>query len=171
MFSHDTLRLLFRAVPRQSVEFRTIKQWETKERRRSVHRARFQEIRAVSMRWIVSKRKKKSASFWSTDRLPQSLSVSTIMPLVTSWITPREQGLIVGLAYAGINLANAATYPITAAVCSSFGWRSIFYLAGQDSEHLRLIFSLKTDLHHLDLSQFRSIIYCNTVDSNSFIFR
>lgn len=59
-----------------------------------------------------------------------SLSVSTIMPLVTSWITPREQGLIVGLAYAGINLANAATYPITAAVCSSFGWRSIFYLAG-----------------------------------------
>ncbi|EFX89865.1 hypothetical protein DAPPUDRAFT_309475 [Daphnia pulex] len=56
--------------------------------------------------------------------------LSPVLPLLRRWTTAKEQGLLVGLAFAGAALANAATYPMAGLMCKYSGWRSIFYFAG-----------------------------------------
>nr|CAH0105935.1 unnamed protein product [Daphnia galeata] len=56
--------------------------------------------------------------------------VSPVLPLLRRWTTSKEQGLLVGLAFAGAGLANAATYPMAGLMCNYSGWRSIFYYTG-----------------------------------------
>uniref|UniRef100_A0A0P5XE04 Sialin n=1 Tax=Daphnia magna TaxID=35525 RepID=A0A0P5XE04_9CRUS len=56
--------------------------------------------------------------------------ISPVLPLLRRWTTSKEQGLLVGLAFAGVGLANAATYPMTGLICELSGWRSIFYFCG-----------------------------------------
>jgi len=65
----------------------------------------------------------------------QCFMLSPVLPLLRRWTTAKEQGLLVGLAFAGAALANAATYPMAGLMCEYSGWRSIFYYAG---ESLRL---------------------------------
>ena len=59
--------------------------------------------------------------------------LSPVLPLLRRWTTSKEQGLLVGLAFAGCALANAATYPMAGLMCNYSGWRSIFYYAGKKS--------------------------------------
>jgi len=51
--------------------------------------------------------------------------------MLNRWKTEREQGLLVGLSFAGIGIANSVTYPISGLLCEYSGWQSIFYFAGK----------------------------------------
>ena len=53
-----------------------------------------------------------------------------MLPLLSQWSTSKDQGLLVGLSFAGVGLANAATYPMAGLMCEYSGWKSIFYYAG-----------------------------------------
>jgi ACS family sodium-dependent inorganic phosphate cotransporter-like MFS transporter 5 len=61
----------------------------------------------------------------------QCFIVSPILIVLRRWTTAKDQGLLVGLAFAGGGLANAATYPMAGLMCEYSGWRSIFYYAGK----------------------------------------
>ena len=53
-----------------------------------------------------------------------------MLPMLTNWTTAKEQGLLTSIAFAGVGVANSATYPISGFLCQYSGWRSIFYVAG-----------------------------------------
>jgi MFS family permease len=60
----------------------------------------------------------------------QSFAISSMLPMLTRWTTIQEQGLLVGIATAGIGVANSVTYPISGLLCQYGGWKSIFYFGG-----------------------------------------
>jgi ACS family sodium-dependent inorganic phosphate cotransporter-like MFS transporter 5 len=68
---------------------------------------------------------------WIMRPAQQCFMLSPVLPLLRRWTTAKEQGLLVGLAFAGAALANAATYPMAGLMCKYSGWRSIFYFAGK----------------------------------------
>ncbi|XP_046436871.1 sialin-like [Daphnia pulex] len=59
-----------------------------------------------------------------------SFAISSMLPMLTRWTTTQEQGLLVGIATAGIGVANSVTYPISGLLCQYGGWKSIFYFGG-----------------------------------------
>ncbi|KAI9555754.1 hypothetical protein GHT06_018269 [Daphnia sinensis] len=59
-----------------------------------------------------------------------SFALSSTIPMLTRWTTTQEQGLLVGIASAGIGLANSVTYPISGLLCQHGGWKAIFYFGG-----------------------------------------
>ena len=61
----------------------------------------------------------------------QGFALSSTLPLLTRWTSTQEQGLLVGIASAGIGIANSVTYPISGLLCQYGGWKSIFYFGGR----------------------------------------
>ncbi|KZS01647.1 Uncharacterized protein APZ42_001630, partial [Daphnia magna] len=59
-----------------------------------------------------------------------SFALSSMLPMLTRWTTTQEQGLLMGIASAGIGLANSVTYPISGLLCQHGGWKAIFYFGG-----------------------------------------
>ena len=53
-----------------------------------------------------------------------------MLPLLSHWMTPHEQGLLMSLSFAGVGIGNAATYPISGFLCKYGGWKLIFYCPG-----------------------------------------
>ncbi|XP_045027408.1 sialin-like [Daphnia magna] len=59
-----------------------------------------------------------------------SFALHSTLPLLTRWTTTQEQGLLMGIASAGIGLANSVTHPISGLLCQHGGWKAIFYFGG-----------------------------------------
>jgi len=56
--------------------------------------------------------------------------VCPILPLLAHWSDPKDQGLLIGLCYAGFNIGNVAINPMIGLLCEYTGWEYIFYAAG-----------------------------------------
>lgn len=59
-----------------------------------------------------------------------SFALHSTLPMLTRWTTTQEQGLLMGIASAGIGLANSVTHPISGLLCQHGGWKAIFYFGG-----------------------------------------
>ena len=57
--------------------------------------------------------------------------VCPVLPVLSQWSAPQEQGNLLGVAFAGLNIGNVAIYPISGLLCSYAGWQSIFYFSGR----------------------------------------
>jgi hypothetical protein len=63
----------------------------------------------------------------------QGLAVPCVHQLLSSWGSPAERPVLMGLAYSGMSFGYASSSPFASVFCSSFedGWPWIFHVSGQ----------------------------------------